>query len=171
MQGLMILAADLLSPSFGTFFWMLLVFGLLLYLLRRYAWGPITSALEEREENIAMSLSRAEKAMEEAKALRARNDLERREAEQEAQRLVREAREETERIRAAELARTREDIGAMRDRALQDIARDREAALQAVRSEVADLAILAAERILQSSVDAEQQRRLVDEFLAELPDS
>ena len=161
----MYLADDLLAPSFGTFFWILLVFGLLLYVLRRYAWGPITEALAQREENIADSLSRAEAAMEEARRLQARNDRSRRESEQEAQRLLREAREEAERIRSAEIQRTREEILAMRSKALEEIARDKEVAIQEVRSEVAGLAILAAERILRDNLDADRQRSLVDRFL------
>ena len=79
----MCLAADLLSPSLGLFVWLLIVFGLLLFLLRRFAWEPITTALEQREENIATSLSRAESAMEEARRLQTQNDQTRREAEQE----------------------------------------------------------------------------------------
>ncbi len=164
----MYLAADLLSPSLGLFVWLLIVFGLLLYLLRRYAWGPITTALEQREENIATSLSRAESAMEEARRLQAENDQTRREAEQEVQRLLRAAREEAEGVRTAEVQRTREEISALRAKALEEIARDKEVALQELRSEVADLAILAAERILRENLDSPRQRSLVDQFLAGL---
>ena len=164
----MYLAADLLSPSFGLFFWLLLVFGLLLYLLRRFAWGPITAALEQREQKIATSLARAEEAMEEARKLQARNDRIRREAGQEAQRLLREAQEEAERIRAAQVQQTREEINQLHTKALEEIARDKEIARQQVRSEVAELAILAAERILREELDASRQRSLVDRFLGGL---
>ncbi len=164
----MCLAADLLSPSLGLFVWLLIVFGLLLFLLRRFAWEPITTALEQREENIATSLSRAESAMEEARRLQTQNDQTRREAEQEAQRFLRAAREEAEAIRTAEVQRTREEISALRAKALEEIARDKEVALQEVRSEVADLAILAAERILRENLDSPRQRSLVDQFLAGL---
>ena len=161
----MILAADLLSPSLGLFFWLVLVFGVLLYLLKRYAWGPITSALQEREDNIASSLSRAEAAMEETRKMQAQNDQSRREAEQEAQRLLRGAREEAERIREVEVQQTRDEISELRAKALAEIERDKEAALQAVQSEIAGLAILAAEQILQDNLDADRQRSLVDKFL------
>ena len=164
----MYLAANLLSPSLGLFVWLLLVFGLLLYLLKRYAWGPITAALEQREQNIARSLARAQEAMDEARALQARNDEARREAEQASQRLLREAREEAERIRSAEVERTREEISTLHAKALQEIARDKEAALLEVRSEVASLAILAAERILHESLDTERQRTLVEHFLDDM---
>ena len=165
----MYLAADLLSPDPGLFFWILLVFGILLYVLRRFAWGPITDALEQREKKIAASLSQAEAAAEEARALQSRNDQARREAEQEAQKLLRETREEAERIREAEVQRTREEIAALRAKAQEEIERDKEAALQAVRNEVASLAVLAAERILRSELDQHKQMSLVDQFLDDLP--
>jgi len=165
----MYLAADVLSPNAGLFVWLLVVFGLLLYLLKKYAVGGIISSLQEREQNIADSLSRAETAASEARALQARNDQARREAEQEAQRLLRDAREEAERIRSAEIQKTREELNALRAKAQEDIRRDTDAALQAVRAEVAGLAVLAAERILRTELDNKQQRALVDQFLDELP--
>ena len=81
---------------------------------------------------------------------------------------MRAAREEAEAIRTAEVQRTREEISALRAKALEEIARDKEVALQEVRSEVADLAILAAERILRENLDSPRQRSLVDQFLAGL---
>ena len=142
-----------------------MVFGLLLYLARRYAWGPITKALEEREANIATSLEKAAAAMEEAQHLKAQNDQSRQKAEHEARRLLRDAREDAERVRSAELQRTREEINAMRLKALEEIERDKQVALKALRSEVAELAVLAAEQILREELDMARQGRLVDRFL------
>ncbi|MCY4675173.1 MAG: F0F1 ATP synthase subunit B [Bacteroidetes bacterium] len=164
----MLLAADLLSANLGLVFWQTIVLLALLLLLRRYAWGPITSALIEREETIASSLNRAEAALEESKRLQERNAQARRENEQQAQRLLREAREEAQQSRDREVQRTREEISALRTQAQEDIARDKEKALQDLRSEVADLAILAAEKVLQENLDASRQRVLVDRFIDEL---
>lgn len=164
----MLFAADLLSANLGLVVWMTVVFLGLLYLLRRFAWGPITSALNEREETIAGSLNRAEAALEESKRLQESNAQARRENEQQAQRLLREAREEAEQFREREVQRTREEINALRKQAQEDIARDKEKALQALRGEVADLAILAAEKVLQENLDGSRQRVLVDRFIDEL---
>lgn len=164
----MVLAADLLGANVGLAIWLSVVFLLLLLLLRRYAWGPITSALAEREETIASSLNRAEAALEESKRLQERNAQARRENERQAQRLLRVAREEAQQLREREVQRTREEISALRNSAQEDIARDKEKALQALRSEVADLAILVAEKVLQENLDVSRQRVLVDRFIDEL---
>lgn len=164
-----IFALDLLSPNFGLVIWLALVFGLLLVILKRYAWGPITSALEDRERTIDESIQRAEKALTEAKQLQADNERARREAEQEAQRLLRAAREQADHLRNEEVHKTREQIQHLRDQAQAEIEREKDSALNALRAEVADLAIRAAEIILQENLDAPRQRRLVETFIADLP--
>jgi len=164
-----IFAVDLLSPNFGLVIWLAIVFSILLMILKRYAWGPITSALEDRERNIDESIQRAEKALVEAKQLQADNERARREAEHEAQRLLRAAREQADHLRNEEVHKTREQIQHLRDQAQAEIEREKDSALDALRAEVADLAIQAAEIILQENLDAPRQRRLVETFIDELP--
>ena len=161
-------AANLLSPNVGLVIWLTIVFITLLWILRRFAWGPITSALEERERKIDDSIRRAEKALEESRHVQKENKRIRRDAELEAQRLLRATREEIERLRADELLRTREEIGQLHAQAQDEIRRKKEDALQALRTEVADLAVQAAERILRENLDVQLQRGLVDSFLDEL---
>ncbi len=164
-----IIAADLLSPNFGLVIWLAIVFSLLLLILYRFAWGPITKALDDREHRIGESMQQAEKALAEARQLQADNERARREAEQEAQRLLRDAREEADRLRGEEVQKTRESIQQMRDQAQDEIEREKDSALDALRAEVADLAIQAAEKILQTNLDAPSQRRLVENFIDDLP--
>ena len=164
-----IFAVNLLSPNAGLVIWLTVVFGILLVILKRYAWGPITSALEDRERTIDESIQRAEKALTEAKQLQADNERARREAEQEAQRLLRAAREQADHLRNEEVQKTREQIQHLRDQAQAEIEREKDSALDALRAEVADLAIQAAEIILQENLDAPRQRRLVESFIDDLP--
>lgn len=163
------LAADLLAPNVGLIFWIALAFLLLLFLLSKYAWGPITAALAERETTIETSLTRAEKALAEAKQLAADNEKARREAELEAQRILRDARDAAEAARAEQAEKTRQQIRQMQATAEAEIEREKQQALAELRAEVADLAILAAEKILHENLDASRQRKLVDEFIADLP--
>lgn len=160
-----IFAANLLSPNLGLVVWLSIVFGLLLWILKRFAWGPITGALEDRERTIDDALQRAEKALEESRQLAASNESARRDAEREAHRIVHAAREEAERVRADEVQNTREEIKDLRLQAQEDIARERDGALEALRKEVALLAIQAAEHILRENLDTERQRGLVDRFI------
>ena len=64
----------LVTPNPGTIFWMLIIFGIVLFVLRKFAWKPILNALKEREESIANALNSAEEAKREVADLRADND-------------------------------------------------------------------------------------------------
>ncbi len=165
----LILAADLLSPNAGLIFWKTLVFGLLLFLLYRFAWNPIVTSLREREETIDSSIKRAERALAEAKQIQQENEKVRREAEAEAQRILREAREASDRVRNEEVEKTRERIRHMKEQAEEAIEREKQSALEELRDEVAELAIQAAEKILRENLDSGRQRKLVDQFIDELP--
>ena len=157
-----LLAAGLLEPASGLIVWKVLAFGILLYILYKYAWGPITESLKEREEQIDHSIRRAEKALAEAKEIQKQNQKDRREAEQKAQRILREARESAESLREDEMEKTRKKIRQMQDQAQAEIEREKQGALQELRDEVADLAIEAASKILKEDIDSKRQRQLVD---------
>ena len=116
-----ILAANLLSPNFGLVIWIALTFVALLVVLRRFAWGPITSALDAREIRIKESIEQAQKALEEARQIQADNDRARREADAEAQQLLRQSREAAESLRAEELEKTRAQIRQMQESAQAEI--------------------------------------------------
>ncbi len=164
----MLLGASLLSANVGLIVWLSVVFLMTLLILRKYAWRPITSALSEREETIATSLNRAQEALAESKRLQEQNAQVTREAEQEAQKFLREAREEAQLIRDQEVQRTREEIALMREQAQQEIERDKQRALQSLRSEVANLVILATERVIQENLDDSRQHALIDKFIDDL---
>lgn len=164
-----VLAQSLLEPNAGLIFWKTLVFGALLFILYKAAWKPITRALSEREETIDASIKRAERALAEARQIQAENEKARREAEQEAQRVLREAREAADRVRSEEVEKTRAELRQMKEHAEADIEREKQSALDALRDEVAELAIQAAEKILDENLDAGRQRKLVDRFIERLP--
>lgn len=164
-----ILAAGLLDPNVGLGIWVAVTFTLLLLLLWRFAWGPITAALEERETTIQNSIDQAQNALAEAKLIQADNDKARREAEAEAQRILREARDTAETLRAEEVDKTKAQIQQLQESAQNEIERERDSALATLRNEVADLALQAAERVLGESVDESKQRKLVNDFLNDMP--
>ena len=158
-------AVNLLSPNPGLAIWMTITFLLLLFILRRFAWGTITSALREREQRIDESIKRADRALEEAKQIQADNMKARREADQQAQTILREAREASDRIRSEEVDKTRAAVQQMQESARAEIEREKQGALNELRAEVADLAILAAGKILNENMDGDRQRKLVDSFI------
>jgi F-type H+-transporting ATPase subunit b len=165
---MIVLAVDLLAPDAGLIIWIGITFGALLLLLKKYAWGPILSAMTTREETIHESLSQAEKALAEARQLQSDNNKARREAEVHSQAILREARDEAERIRTEEVDKTRVQIKQLQDSAQAEIEREKDNALNSLRNEVADLAIQAAEKILRENLDADRQKKIVDNFLGDL---
>ncbi|MFT5144846.1 MAG: F-type H+-transporting ATPase subunit b [Thalassolituus oleivorans] len=165
----LILAADLLAPNTGLAIWILITFSILMVVLRMFAWGPITSALDERETTIQASIDQAQKALAEARQIQADNDKARREADVASQRILREARDTAEVLRTEEVEKTKSQIRQLQASAQAEIGRERDSALQSLRKEVADLALQAAERVLGSSIDDSKQRKLVTDFLNDLP--
>lgn len=165
----LVLAASLLSANFGLAIWLGIAFLLLMFLLGKFAWGPITSALDEREQTIEASITRAEAALAEAKQLQSDNEAARREAEGQAQRILADARDEAARQREVAKADLAVELTEQRERASADIERQKQQALGELRAEVAALAVGAAEKILRKEIDADQQRGLVDQFIADLP--
>jgi F-type H+-transporting ATPase subunit b len=165
---MIVFAANILAPDAGLIVWIAITFAALLFVLKKFAWGPITSALTTREETIHESLAQAEKALAEAKQLQADNTKARREAEAQAQSILREAREEAERVRTEEVDKTRTQIQHLQESAQSEIEREKENALNSLRQEVADLAIRAAEKILRENLDADRQKKIVDNFLGDL---
>lgn len=163
------LAAGLLSVNIGLAFWVVLAFSLLLVLLGKFAWPAILGGLKERESTIEASMTRAERALAEARQLQADTDAQRQEAGRQAQTILREARETAAQMRDADVERTRAELTRMQAEATADIDRQKQQALAELRTEVATLAIGAAEKILGSEIDDSKQRQLVDRFIADLP--
>ena len=164
-----IVAQSLLEPNAGLVFYKAIVFAILLFVLGKYAWKPIVSALSEREETIDASLRKAEQALEEARQTGAKNEEARRAAEENARRVMQDARAAAERVRTEEVEKTRARIRQMHEQAQAEIEREKGHALEDLRDEVAGLAIQTAEQILEETLDANRHRKLVDRFIEQLP--
>lgn len=155
----------LLDPKLGLFVFTLAVFLIVSWILKKFAWGPITEALATREKTIDESIQRAENALVEARQISEDNQKALHEAEVRAQRVMREAREAADAHRTEEAERTREQLKQMHESARLEIEREKQSALNALRAEVANLAIGAAEKLLSENLDAEKNRKLVDDFI------
>ena len=161
--------ASLMDLNPGLAVWTVLAFLLLLGLLGKFAWPAILGGLKERESTIEESMARAENALAEAKRLQSDTDAQRQEAGRQAQTILREARESATQMRDADVERTKGEIAAMQAKALAEIEQQKTNALAELRSEVAALAIGAAEKILGEQIDSAKQSQLVDRFIAEMP--
>ena len=145
----------------------LVAFIIFIYLLWRYALGPIVKVLDQRQERIRDSMEAAQRMQAELQATAARNEEVLAEARREAQQIVTNAREAGD----AAIARAREEAGAQAEeylaRAEASLRQETEQARQQLRQEVADLAVMAASRIVRRELDPATQHRLIQETLAE----
>ncbi|MEX0602962.1 MAG: F0F1 ATP synthase subunit B [Bacteroidota bacterium] len=153
----------------GLSLWTTVTFVLLVFVLGKFAWKPILGSLQEREQKIRDSLAKAEQARGEAAELMKQNERNMQKAEEEYQRIVREARGLGEKMKEEIVAKAHQQARRDLQNAKEEIRRELDAARQQLRSEVADLAIQAAGKILDESMDAGKNRKIVDTFLNQLP--
>ena len=152
--------------SAGLFMWQTLLFVILIFVLRKFAWGPILSAVEEREEGIQNALDAAEKAKSEMQALNADNERILAEARIERDTLLKEAREMKDKIvnEAKEQANTEADKILLS--AKEQINNEKMKAITELKNQVADMSIDIAEKILKSELsDKNKQNELVAKAL------
>ena len=142
-------------------------FLLLLGILYAVGYKRILGMLDQRSERIRDALAEADRVREEA--AQAGRELEGRltEARQEGQRLLEEARQAAERYREEERERTRQEAATFLERARQEIRQERDGALEEVRQHFGDLAISAAEQVIERSLDRDAHRELIEKVLEE----
>lgn len=143
-------------------------FLIVLWVLKRYAWGPVLGMLEERRNRIAREVEDAETLRQDAERLKAEYEQQLQTIESQARQRIQEAAGEgkklAEEIRQAAL----EEARRITEKAKADLDREYGKARVELRGDIVNLALGAAERLLQESVDTEEHRRLVDRFLADL---
>jgi F-type H+-transporting ATPase subunit b len=142
-------------------------FVILFVVLWKLLYGPVIKVLDQRSERIKESLEASERAQEEAATSRQEMEARLDEARTEGQQLIAQARDVADRFREEELAKAREDIAAERTRAEANIQRERDAAIEHLRREFAGLAIVAAERMIDRSLDESTHRELIQQVLDE----
>jgi F-type H+-transporting ATPase subunit b len=158
----------LVKPGIGLMLWTLVAFGVLLLLLRKLAFPRIAENLDKRQQAIEESIDTAERTKREADELLAEYRQRLTDARQQADDIVaraRKAAEVNERDSLEQARKTREDLMAQTRR---DIEAETRRAIQEIRSEVADLTVLATEKVTRKSLSEDDQRRLVEEALSEL---
>jgi F-type H+-transporting ATPase subunit b len=163
-------SSSLTDINFGLFFWTLILFGLFALVLSKFGWKPLLSLIEAREQSIRHAVEGAQAAQAEAQALQSQRAEALREAAREREAMLKRAMAEAEQAARGILDRAKTESESLVKRAKEQIVREKEQALREVRVYVADLAIQAATRIVESSLTPEVQRRLVDEFIAALPE-
>ena len=164
----MLAASGIIKVTPGLMIWTIVCFGITFFVLRRYAFGPVQTMLDERRQRIRESIAEADRAREEARHLleehraligRAREEAEeiRKDVRRDAEALRERAREELEQDRQRRLEETKRQIAAETQRALGQI-----------RAEVADLTLIATSKVTGKVLTDADQRRLIDEAIDSL---
>ncbi len=158
----------LISPNVGLMLWTLILFGLSMIVLAKLAFPRITEALDRRQRAIEDSIDAAEHTRQEADRLLDEYRERLREARGQADEIVDRARKaaETHERRSEEQAKERREM--LMEQARRDIETETRRAIQEIRSEVADLTVMATEKVTRKTLTEEDQRRLVEEALSEL---
>ncbi|MGZ9276498.1 MAG: F0F1 ATP synthase subunit B [Candidatus Limnocylindrales bacterium] len=150
-------------------FWVLVSainFLLLAFIVWTFAFKPLTRTLDDRRNAIEQGLKDAEQARRDRESAEAERVQTLAEARREANDILARAQKVSQETRDADIVATREELERMRERATDEIEAEKQRAILELRSEVADLALAAAGRVVGESMTDDRQRRLVQEFLA-----
>jgi F-type H+-transporting ATPase subunit b len=159
----------LVTPNPGTIFWMIIIFGIVLFILRKFVWKPILSALKDREESIANALNSADFARKEVEGLKAGNQKIIAEAFREKDIIIKEAKEIKEKIitEAKEIANTetRKSI----EQARLQIQAEKNAAINEIKKQVTELSIMIAEKVIKKELGNKgEQEKMVESLIDDI---
>ncbi len=165
----MILASNpLIQVTPGLMIWTIVCFLIALFVLKRYAFAPIQKLIDERRVRIRQAIDEADAARSEARELLEEHRKLMGQARGEAEEILTEAR----RVGESTQRRMRDETEADRQRRIEDTRKQIEAetrrALEQIRAEVADLSLIAAEKVTGKSLDDADHRRLIEEAVGEL---
>ena len=169
MAGTLVLGANaLIKVTPGLMIWTIVCFLITLYVLKRYAYGPIQAEIDKRRSRIRESLEEADSARSEARKLLEEHRKLIAEAKNEAEGIL----AETRKVAEVNQRRMREETEADRQRRLEETRRQVEAetrrALEQIRVEVAELSLIAAEKVTRQSFADEDHRRLIEDAVGDL---
>ena len=157
---------NLLTPEGGLMVWTLAIFIVLMFILSRFAFKPLTAAVEARERALADALAAAKRDRDEASTLMEEQRRQLEAGRAEAQRIIADGRATAEKLRGDMLEQTHEQQEELLTRARRDIESEKVRAIAEMRREAIDLAIAGASKVVERNLDDAQNRKLVESFLA-----
>jgi F-type H+-transporting ATPase subunit b len=157
---------ELVTPGIGLLFWMTLSFGLLLFVLGKYAWKPILKALHDREDSIETALNAAEKAREDMQLLKADNELLLKQAREERDAMLRDARKMKEDILEEARSKANEQGQRIIESARESIQFEKMAAITELKNQIAVFSIEIAEKVIEQELsDKDKQKKFTEKLI------
>ncbi len=151
--------------------WTLVIFLVLLFVLSKYAFKPITQAVEEREKSLADAIAAAQRDRDDSARMLQDQREQIESARDEAQKIIADARAAAEQVRGKMIEQAHGETTDLLDRARREISAERDRAIADLRLEAIDLAIAGASRVIGKNMDDQSNRQLVESFLASIPNS
>lgn len=159
----------LVTPNPGTIFWMFIIFGIVLFILRKFAWRPILNALKDREESIANALNSAEEAKKQVAGLRAENENIMAEARREKGLILKEAKEIKDKIIAEAKEKAIMETQKAIESARIQIQNEKNNAINDIKIQVAELSVMIAEKVIKKELSNKaEQEKLMDGLIDEI---
>ena len=165
----MLVAASLTDVNFALAFWTALTFGILIVVLGKFAWGPILQMIETREKTIADAIESAKKERAAAEAASAEMRLALERAREESAQLIRKNQQEVAAAKVELMAAAKKESETLLAAARKTIQEEKRQAIAELRAQAVDMAIDAAQRLVQMNMDEKKQKQLVEEYISSLP--
>jgi F-type H+-transporting ATPase subunit b len=165
---MVVLDSTLITPTTGLMIWTLVTFVVVLIVLKKYAFTPIQQMIDQRRIAITADLDAAEKARGEAQTALAEYREQLAEARKEAARIVEDARRVGEERRVADVAALEAETVRLKEQAKAEIAAETRQALADLKQHVAELTVVATEKVVRARLDAGEQKRLIEDALADV---
>ncbi|HSR19148.1 MAG TPA: F0F1 ATP synthase subunit B [Ignavibacteriaceae bacterium] len=159
---------SLIDVNPGLIFWTFITFLILLFVLKKVAWKPILTALDQREASIRESIERAEQAKAEAQKILDENKSNLAKAEDESRKLIEQSREYAEKMKNQILQEGKVQSKKIIEDAAAEIERRKEAAFNELKNQIADIALLAAEKLLNEKLDPQASKKITDKYINEI---
>ncbi|MDI3547301.1 MAG: F-type H+-transporting ATPase subunit b [Halanaerobiales bacterium] len=151
-----------------TIFWQVINFLVLLWLLKRYLYGPITEILDKRSQKIENDLTEAETKKREAEDLRDKYEAELKKARKEAQDIIEEAEKRGRRKAREIITEAKKEAERIKESKLYEVNQAKKEALKEVRNELASLSLLIAGKLIQEKLDQGKHEALINQYIQEL---
>jgi F-type H+-transporting ATPase subunit b len=157
-----------MKPDTGLMFWTLIIFVILMFVLSRYAFAPLTRAVQARERSLQEAIDGAKADREAAAKLLQEHQAQIDAARGEAQKLIADGRGVAEKMRTDLLEQTRKEQQDMLERARRDIETEKDKAIAQLRREAVDLALAGAGKVIEQNLESQKNRQLVESYLASI---
>lgn len=159
---------SLIDVNPGLIFWTALTFLILLFILKKVAWTPILTALNQRETAIRDSLEKAERAQQEAKKVLDQNQANLAKAEEESRKIIDQSRAYAEKLKEQIIQESKQQAQKIVSQASLEIERKKESAFNELKSQIAEISINAAEKILKENLNKETNKNIVNKYINEI---